>query len=253
MDVFHSNNDDHAQRDANFAASLIQDLCSVTGYSAAELDACMEAERDVLGTQGQSIFVSQTRPEQEQKKKNQAMSLLARKCFEEALTEHFSLEEQQPYLNIKQMAPHLIELESSPEKYLIASEWNYWQAAKNFLAYWQKRQQVFGPERFCKPLRLNEGSALDPLIIEAFVSGVWMVAEKPDRYQRTVIILDRNKFTPRTIQVWADAGLRMQMAFYSLQVLTESERAVRNGFVTLRLFGSKSLEETNVAQIEGDE
>lgn len=51
--------------------------------------------------------------------------------------------------------PHLIELESPPDKYLRAHDFNAWEASYAMVYYWRKRVEVFGPDLAYYPLSLT--------------------------------------------------------------------------------------------------
>mmetsp|Transcript_29694 Transcript_29694/g.81600 ORF Transcript_29694/g.81600 Transcript_29694/m.81600 type:complete len:503 (-) Transcript_29694:1283-2791(-) len=123
-------------------------------------------------------------------------------------------ERQQAYREALQKSPQVVELDTSLERYLVAFQFNYFQAAEKICDYWTERKDIFGNDRFAWPLRM-EGphTALSPDARAVMQSGVFFVTT-PDANGRIAILYDR-QMVPLQIQ---NLNVRRQAAFYIMHV-----------------------------------
>jgi hypothetical protein len=77
----------------------------------------------------------------------------ARARLEEAL-DLIPDENKSAYMEARERAPHLVELESDPRRYLRNDGMDPWAAAKHLVVYWEKRKEIFGEKAFL-PMTLD--------------------------------------------------------------------------------------------------
>jgi len=79
-------------------------------------------------------------------------------------------EERAAYLEAKKLAPHLIEKESPPMRYIRFAHYNMWEAASRLASFWRVRKELFEDRAFL-PFNLSGEGALSRADIAAFSPG----------------------------------------------------------------------------------
>jgi len=152
--------------------------------------------------------------------------------LQEAL-ESLSGDRKQAYQEALAKNPRVVELETPPHRFLQNSQYNFWAAAEMMVDHWTIRKEIFGEERFWKPLTLwhvEQGeSAMATETFEAIEKSKIAIAPNPDAFGRLVCVADHNQWNPHASGERANAHL--QAVFYIFQVLSESDLAISNGGV----------------------
>lgn len=65
-------------------------------------------------------------------------------------------------------------------------------AAKRFVTYWENRLEVFGPEKFCQPMKLSEALRDDAVALQA---GVLTLLPKRDSFGRHLLFAEPRRDT----------------------------------------------------------
>ena len=193
---------------------MLEALCS--GYSSDDLRETMEAEKDILGTQAVPAIVP----------RDQTFVEESIKGMKEALN-RLPVEERQAYEEVVRTNPRLVQVETPFERFLLFCEYNHWAAAEQLARYWEQRKEIF-KERFSLPMNLSGEGALSPEIVQVIKTGV-MLPLPPDRYNRSVFLMDEEKVT----DAFNEPDIKIKIKFYHYQVLSESERANSNGAVMI--------------------
>ena len=204
------------------------------GYDPAELAAASEAQRDIHGTfQDEAGNDEPSNEETAAQDVKDAISRLPanrREAYDQAVAYN----------------PKIADLESPPRRFLLATDNDYWAAACRIADYWNKRRELFGPDRFYRPMKIcpeqEEDSCLNSVTREALRSGAYMALLLPDKFGRPVFFLDMERFT----EACKEPETRVMVVFYLLQVLSESDLAVRNGFVGI--FATETASEVAKSQ-----
>ena len=187
------------------------------GYDSSELNATMEAERDVLGSKAAAFVVP----------KDKSTIDLAVKGMKEALA---SIPEDQKsaYLDASERAPLIVETESPMSRFLLACDFNYWAAADRLVQYWNERKSIF-QDRYLLPITIAEGveSALCEDAKDVIRSGSYAIA-RPDKYGRPVVFTD---FETLPNSWFRSGAVRIQTEYYFLQTISESELGIVNGAI----------------------
>mmetsp|Transcript_7607 Transcript_7607/g.15604 ORF Transcript_7607/g.15604 Transcript_7607/m.15604 type:complete len:777 (+) Transcript_7607:77-2407(+) len=266
----HHDNDEEAAKSASMAAFVVEedddDMFANCGYNPEELTEALQAEADVLGTRAQTQSSTTTTtasaaaaisssitahqppqmlPDQVREGLKEALAMLPeerRSAYDEAMTRY----------------PQVVEVESPAERFLSVCDYDLWAAADHLALYWEKRREVFGPERFCKPLNLLGSSidddgddndthydgALSRTALRIIQSGVFHHLQTFDPYGRGIFIFDREFIDPEHFEQLND---RTEALFYFLHVLSESEQILKNGFVMLVAAETKTVKCTPCA------
>ena len=115
------------------------------------------------------------------------------------------IEKKDSYLEALQQVPELVNVESSPYKFLRCCSHDSTKAAHRLVAYWETRKKFFGEELWLKPMTLEGAMHRDLLIVE---SGTLMIVrenvlnncqdndEDNDKDVRPILLYDRTKATP---------------------------------------------------------
>ena len=193
----------------------------LTHYSAAELDASMAAEHEVLGTKAVRYVVQ----------KDPAVVQAAVQGMQDALA---ALPEDTTaaFRHAQQIAPELVEKETPMTRFLLASDYDFWAAAQMFADYWKERREVYGDDRYCRPLTLFHGpeeSALDETAIQVLTSGHFAILP-PDRFGRFVLFMDDESKLCEAYRYNHD-NARVKIFFYLLHVISEQDGGVYRGYV----------------------
>eukprot|EP00522_Entomoneis_paludosa_P013982 CAMPEP_0172450266 /NCGR_PEP_ID=MMETSP1065-20121228/8682_1 /TAXON_ID=265537 /ORGANISM="Amphiprora paludosa, Strain CCMP125" /LENGTH=821 /DNA_ID=CAMNT_0013202045 /DNA_START=76 /DNA_END=2541 /DNA_ORIENTATION=- len=227
--------------------TVLQDLYAVSGYDEDELQEAMEAERDVLGSH-RTLDTS----------KSPVLPVADSVWFQAHLNmtqaiAALPLAERCAYQEALEQAPHVVQLESPLSRFLKCHNLDYWAAAQGLCAYWTKRRDVFGKERYARPLTLVAGeslqtsrsdnpddeghldTALSKHARQILQSGV-IVPLSPDPFHRPILLMDRQQILQKdgtvTPDYWTDEGnAKAQAFFYALQTMSESQIACQHGFV----------------------
>jgi hypothetical protein len=139
-----------------------------------------------------------------------------------------SAQDKEAFLQARQIAPNLVEAESNPVWFLRREGYNLWAAAQRLVTYWTKRKKIFGERAFLPVMDLSGNGALGPDALELLQTGVQVVLPN-DRQGRSVIYLDRERSGAQT-------PLLLQVGFFNLSVVAQSEKSQVEGIVMLARF-----------------
>jgi hypothetical protein len=144
-------------------------------------------------------------------------------------------EEKKAYQKAVELVPDLIELESSPDRYLRFDNYDPWAAAKRLTEYWQVRQDLFEDRAFLPMTQTGEGT-LDEGDLEVLSTGYFCLLPH-DKQDRGVLFHDRARLTsPKQLEL----NRRMRVFFYLMNVASEEESCQRNGIVIMSVTGEKT-------------
>ena len=68
--------------------------------------------------------------------------------------------DKRDYVEAMKLAPHLVETESDPVRFLRFEKFNAWAAAQRLVAYWKARTEIFGERAFLS-MDLSGTGAMD--------------------------------------------------------------------------------------------
>jgi hypothetical protein len=101
------------------------------------------------------------------------------------------------YLDAQTRAPHLVDTEANPRKFLRCENYHAEAAATRMLFYWKMRRKLFGDDRAFLPLTLNtptnNGALRDD--VEIVQAGL-LAIHPPDEKGRGVLFFDRIRAIP---------------------------------------------------------
>jgi hypothetical protein len=156
----------------------------------------------------------------------------ARARLEEAL-DLIPDEDKSAYLEARERAPHLVELESDPRRYLRNDGMDPWAAAKHLVLYWEKRKEIFGDKAFL-PMTLDGRGALSSKCIELIKCGFFAILPN-DKKGRVVMMHNRLFLNERLVSHGAQE--RIRCGFYVFSVMAEREESQLNGFIGTAVYG----------------
>ena len=191
-------------------------------YDESEVRALEEAERDVLGTRSAPLATADTLNSE-----TSEMRLAGCQGVKEAM-DALPLHQTEAYKDAVERNEPIVKLETPVERFLLASEFNYWQAAEKLALYWTKRREIFGKERYHLPLRIDGSGAMSPEGTACFVDGLACIMPR-DKFHRGVFLADAENLN----EACQKFGPRLEALFYVLHALTEDEQVVTNGYVFL--------------------
>lgn len=139
--------------------------------------------------------------------------------MEEALDQ---IDDKQDYLHARVRVPHLVARESNPLAFLRCERYDSWKAAQRMVDYWKVRRATFGEKAYL-PMTLD--GAMSHLA-DKLPQGVICLLPL-DAHDRPVVYWDRI----RSVRPNFERDEVVQMLFYMLQVISESEDAQRRGYV----------------------
>lgn len=145
------------------------------------------------------------------------------------------LNEKRAFAEAVQKVPELVELESSPERYLRFDSFDPWAASRRIVAYWNVRLDFFGDRAFL-PMTCNGEGALSKTDIELLKTGFLMLLPH-DKHGRAVVFHDRARLTAPE---YLDMATRFRCFFYILSTAAESESCVDNGLVYLTVYSDRT-------------
>lgn len=114
----------------------------------------------------------------------------ARENIEQAL-ELIPDDDKAAYLEATKCAPHLVENESGPMKFLEINDFNAWDAAGRIISYWKERKNIFGDRAF-RPLSLTPEGAFSDVTVRAIREGICHKLPN-DSEGRTVLYVNQSK------------------------------------------------------------
>ena len=232
---------------------MVREIFDGSGYESAELNASMEAERDLLGlptdqelpilhaavadTSSDATTSSSTNSGSEypllhQGEVDPIIMRRATRSMQEAIrnlpqTKTFA------YDLAMERDPQLVAIESPLERYLRANHLDHWAAANQLVEYYEKRYKVFGRERFARPLRLDGGSNLEHSALspttQKLAQAACFVFPPLDDFGRSIVVFERENLQDDH----SNNEYRAQSTFHNLQVLSERTSAQLNGHVSL--------------------
>jgi hypothetical protein len=97
----------------------------------------------------------------------------ARSLFHDAMAS-IPQEDKGAYLEAVGRVPHLVEVESNPDRYLDFLGYDPWKAALRVAEYWKARVDLFGDRAFL-PLTISGEGALAPEDVRVLETGSFMV------------------------------------------------------------------------------
>ena len=192
-----------------------------------EIAEIQEAERDVLGTRSLPL------PRLGFQRGDSDMKEAAIKGVKGALLDLPS-EKTRAYFRALERDKDLVELESPFERFLLAADYNYWEAADKLSEYWNLRLETFSDAKYHLPLRLDGSGALSSRAAFAFKDGLINFKPYPDEFHRLVIVVDA-EYRNEGIH---DMSVRKEITFFIMHVASEFDFAVTNGFVLLLCQGT---------------
>jgi hypothetical protein len=142
-------------------------------------------------------------------------------------------ENKSAYLEARERAPHLVELESDPSRYLRSDGMDPWAAAKHLCLYWEKRKEFFGEKAFL-PMTLDGKGALSLNCIELIKSGFFAILPN-DKKGRVALL--HNRFFLNDHLVSHGAQDRIRCGFYIFSLMAEREESQLHGFVGTAVYG----------------
>jgi hypothetical protein len=149
-------------------------------------------------------------------------------------------EDKSAYLEARERAPHLVELESDPRRYLRNDGMDPWAAAKHLVTYWEKRKEIFGEKAFL-PMTLDGKGALSSKCIELIKCGFFAILPN-DKKGRVVMMNSRILLDERRVSHGAQERLRC--GFYIFSLMAEREESQLHGFIGSAIFGDSAPSET---------
>jgi hypothetical protein len=149
-------------------------------------------------------------------------------------------EEKSAYLEARERAPHLVELESDPRRYLRNDGMDPWAAAKHLVSYWEKRKEIFGEKAFL-PMTLDGKGALSSKCIELIKCGFFAILPN-DKKGRAVMLNNRTLLNERLVAHGAQE--RLCCGFYIFSLMAEREESQLNGFIGWAMYGDNAPKET---------
>lgn len=154
----------------------------------------------------------------------------ALKRIEEAM-EFVSEQDRLAYHEAKRRAPHLIETESNPVRYLQAENYNIWAAARRIGFYWRSRIEYFADRAFL-PMALNDNveSALSDIDKKIFKSGIMTIAPS-DEKGRTVLLYNFARLNKTSFELNEHQDARARSYFMALQLASEIDSCLEKGLI----------------------
>jgi hypothetical protein len=156
----------------------------------------------------------------------------ARARLEEAL-DLIPDENKYAYLEARERAPHLVELESDPRRYLRSDGMDPWAAAKHLCTYWEKRKEIFGEKAFL-PMTLDGKGALSLNCIELIKCGFFAILPN-DKKGRVALLHNRFFLNDRLVSHGAQD--RIRCGFYIFSLMAEREESQLHGFIGTAVYG----------------
>jgi hypothetical protein len=154
------------------------------------------------------------------------------------------------YAEAVKNAPHLVEIESSPVRFIRCAEYDCKAAAKLLVGYWRNRKEIFGGRALLPMIQTGEG-ALAPGDVEVLNNG-YCILLPSDAHNRVVVFHDRSRLTSPSVH---SLQMRLRCLCYLLSVVSECEESRTFGVVTLEYHGEE-LDGVSVKQapelIEGN-
>lgn len=133
----------------------------------------------------------------------------------EKVMEKFPLRQKKEYLEALALAPHLVQTESEPSRFLHCEKGNVEAAATRLVHYWKIRRKLFGEHRAYLPMSMTGAMAQDK---DLFESG-FIAIHHNDDHGRTVLFIDR----VRAIPSFATRDATLRCLFFMIHVLIFDE------------------------------
>ena len=138
---------------------------------------------------------------------------------------HIQLEEKEAYMEAIELAPQLVELESSPRLFLMANKFAPERAAMRLINYWELRRWLFG-ERAWLPLTATGNGALCLDDVRLLKTGFCVLLDETDTSSRGII-----HFQVPLTKLESDCMAMVRVIFYVLTVAIERPNIQENGLV----------------------
>ena len=145
----------------------------------------------------------------------------------ELKTELHKLTESQSsaYREAVRLAPNLVENETDWEAFLRVEKNDPRQAAMRVARYWGLRSEIFGPD-----LALCSMTMHGALVKDDYLMSLGIIYLRPsDRFGRSILFLDRTRFTPRV----ASRESFSRVFFYVASCILSDESQRKGDFVLL--------------------
>jgi hypothetical protein len=182
------------------------------------------AEREALPEEERQRIHEEVYGSEVEIKETDAMAEKAVLMLQEALHE-IPDAAKQAYLEASERVPLLVKRESDLIRFLRCEKYNAWAAARRLVAYWDARKKFFGPNRAFLPMTQSGAMAEDMEYAEKA-----LIAMLPDDdHGRPVVYWDRIRSTAAV----APRASVLRCCFYLMQVLSEQERAQKQGCVLM--------------------
>ena len=196
-----------------------------------ELAMAREAERDVHGSYKQVMSNNNSTNQNSHERMTKALE-----GFHEALAS-IARDHQDALQQAQRLSPQIVALETPPERYILAADFNHWQAAERYALYWQRRRNIFGKDHYHLPLDLSGRGCLSPAMVD-FVRPGFLITLPPDQFHRPILMGYLAK--DRTIRT-NNLPERNQIFFYFFHILCESHLANAHGFVGISVVQTSTI------------
>ena len=212
----HAESNTSMKEDNTENSQMIRAMFAHCGYESDELEQAMEVERDAVI----STKVLQAVPKPPESMLNQAIQ-----GMQDALVQ-MDPQERKDYDLAMQLSPEIVRLETPFDRFLMSTNYNYWEAAQRLTLYWARRREIFGDEFFAKGMNLIGEGAISPELVEGIKQGSHMILPQADQWNRPIMLVDRENSNDTIDEN------RLKTCWYFLHVLfMESDIAVVHGFV----------------------
>ena len=138
--------------------------------------------------------------------------------------ESMPLEEKSAYMTACERVPELVQSESPCIRFLRATKWNAWSAAKRLADYWKVRVKIFGEKAF---MSMTLDGAMEEEV--EYLEKAICMSLPPDAHGRPVVLVDR----VRCIKEIAPREHAARCIWYIIQTISEVEKAQKLGYVIL--------------------
>jgi hypothetical protein len=164
----------------------------------------------------------------------------------EQAVRNISEDEKASYLEAVRVAPHLVETESDPIRFLRVDNWDPSKAASRLCMYWKERTQIFGERAFLSLRDCSGSGALDEAAVKILEKGA--AVQLPDDAKGSPVFLS----DPSRVEDGLEATgmVRLQVMFYVLDKIAESNTMSQTrGVILLRIVAEAAFESTELGEV----